>query len=68
MRVVKNWRSGWKWISSWTHVFVFLCGAAWTIIPPPLLARFTHRDFAIIIMTLALAGFLGRFIDQERKK
>lgn len=58
----------WRRVSSWAHIFIFLCGAVWTILPPPLLETFSRGTFIWIIMGLALVGLLGEVIIPTERK
>ncbi|MDX8223386.1 hypothetical protein [Acinetobacter pittii] len=64
--IVENWRSGWLWLSNWFFAliaYIQIYGVPTELIQ--LLPVATQKD---VTATLAVLGFITRFIDQNRAK
>lgn len=64
--IVQNWHTAWKWLSTWAFAaigYVSLYG-----IPPEILALVPEASQSKVTAVLALLGFVGRFVNQSRKK
>lgn len=62
--IVENWRSSWKWISSWCFGIVLFFTV--TPIPSELLAVLPENIRSYVIAWTAFCGFIGRYINQSK--
>ena len=65
IKVVENWRSGWKWLSNWAFVLVIYL--ATTPLPPELLMLLPEENQKQAIVIAGIAGLILRFIDQSKR-
>ena len=65
IKPVKNWREGWKWLSSWAFVLVIFL--ATTPLPPEILILVPEENQKHVIAIVALAGLILRFINQSKR-
>jgi hypothetical protein len=68
MKIVKNWRKGWRMFSVQAQAAVLTGVGAWQIIPDDLRAVVPQSVAVGMAMTLLVLGILGRFIDQPKVK
>ena len=64
--LVSNWRSGWKWISSWT--FALIAYIAVYGIPPEIMSLLPVGSQTKVIAVLSIIGMICRFINQSKPK
>lgn len=64
--IVQNWHTAWKWISTWAFGLIAYVSVAG--IPPEVLALVPEASQSKVTAVLALLGFVGRFVNQSRKK
>ena len=62
MTLVKDWKQGWKWISSWALALIILL----TTVPlPPELLELLPADIQTeLLRYIAIVGFVMRYIRQ----
>lgn len=65
IKLVKNWREGWKWLSNWAFVLVIFL--ATTPLPPEILILVPEENQKHVIAIVALAGLILRFINQSKQ-
>lgn len=61
--LVKNWRSGWKWFSSWA--FALIIFVATVPVPDEILAVLPEDKKNVLLAFLAFWGLVCRFINQS---
>ena len=64
IKLVTNWREGYKWLSNWAFVLVVFL--ATTPLPPELLMLLPEDNQKHLIATVALAGLILRFVRQSK--
>lgn len=64
INLVEDWRSGWKWFSSWMFLLVMFLAAE--PLPPELMAVLPERAQNVLIVIAAVAGLLLRFVKQSK--
>lgn len=64
MRLVSNWKSFWRWHSTWAMAALAALPYAWTQIPPELKASLPDAYLPWIAAALGVAGVIGRVRDQ----
>lgn len=65
MKLVKDWRSGWKWFSNWAFVLVLFLTAE--PLPPELVTLLPVVVQDNLIRIVAAAGLILRFVGQSRQ-
>ncbi len=65
MRVVTDWKNGWKWFSNWAFVAVVFL--ATEPLPPEVIALLPPVVQDRLIAIVAIAGLLLRFVSQSKK-
>lgn len=65
IKPVKNWKEGWKWLSSWAFVLVIFL--ATTPLPPEILVLVPEENQKHVIAIVAVAGLILRFINQSKQ-
>ncbi len=68
MKVVSNARSAWRWFSVQAAAVVALIPVAWAQLPPETQALIPDQYRPWAITVVAVAGILGRLIDQSSEK
>lgn len=63
---VKNWWTWWKWLSTWAFAAIAYISIAG--IPPEVMALIPEASQGKVTALLALLGFVGRFVNQNRAK
>ena len=64
VKLVKNWRKSWRWLSVQMQGLSAALTATWLALPPDMQATI-RADYALAVaLTLAVAGLLGRLVDQ----
>ena len=66
IKPVKNWKEGWKWLSSWAFVLVIFL--ATTPLPPEILVLVPEENQKHVIAIVAVAGLILRFINQSKNR
>lgn len=66
MKLVDDVRDAWRWFSMWALSVVVAFPAVWEQIPPDAKALVPPEWQPWIPSLLALAGMIGRVVDQKR--
>lgn len=64
MTLVKNWRKAWRMYSAQALAAVAALPVIWMELPPDIKALIPPKLTAYIIPAVAIAGLVGRLIDQ----
>lgn len=68
MRFVPDWKQAWKWFSMQVYAVIFALPIVWMGLPPDVKAMVPDGWEPWIFVVLAIAGGLGRVIDQNLPK
>lgn len=68
MRLIKDWKSAWRWYSIHAMLWPAAVVGAWTFLPESLQDQIPHRVMAWLGVSVLLSGIVGRLIDQDNKK
>ena len=66
MKLVKNWRHAWRWVSIQCMVVAGAINAAWLHLPPELKNTIPEAWLLWLTVSLAVLGSVGRLVDQSR--
>ena len=64
--MVQNWRQAWKWFSVQAFAVIIALPAVWMALPADVKAMVPDGWEKWIVAGIALAGLLGRLIDQQK--
>jgi hypothetical protein len=64
--MVQNWRQAWKWFSVQAFAVIIALPAVWMALPADVKAMVPDGWEKWIVTGIALAGLLGRLIDQQK--
>ncbi|MFT4075850.1 MAG: hypothetical protein QM647_09995 [Asticcacaulis sp.] len=64
MKLIDNWRSALRAYSTWALGAVAAIPALWLQVPDEVKALIPAQDMAKITAVIAVAGLVGRFVDQ----
>lgn len=64
MKLIDNWRSTLKAYSTWALGAVVTIPTVWLQVPDELKALIPAQGMAKITVLVAVAGLIGRFVDQ----
>jgi hypothetical protein len=64
MKLVQDWREGWKWISTQSMALAVAVLSTWEVIPEEWKAAISVSDVRPLVIALLVLGILGRFLDQ----
>lgn len=64
MKLVHNWRSFWRWHSTWAMALVGALPVVWMELPPDLKALIPPEWRPWIITAVAIGGIAARLRDQ----
>ena len=64
MKLIDNWREALKAYSTWALGAVVAIPALWLQVPDELKALIPAQGMAKITVLVAVAGLIGRFVDQ----
>jgi hypothetical protein len=67
LKLVDNWRQGWKWVSVWCMALSGAVLTSWQTLPDDWKAMLPQAFLQRYIGPLLLIGIIGRFIDQTKK-
>lgn len=63
MKLVKNWKTGWKWFSTWAFaIIVFLASVP---LPDEILHLLPNQHKDYLLAGVALCGLILRFVNQS---
>lgn len=68
MRLIPEWRSAWRMFSVQVLVLIGALTAFWQELPPEIVALLPAEIRHWVITGLALAGLVGRLIDQRTRE
>lgn len=66
MQFVPDWRDAWKWFSVQALAAIVILPMVWASLPADAKAWVPESWQPWIIMVLAVAGIIGRVIDQNK--
>lgn len=66
IKVVSNWRDGWRWFSTWAMLLIVYLTL--NPLPPEVMALLPPELQQKMIAVIALAGFVLRFISQSKDR
>ena len=66
MTLVENWLDAWKWFSVQAFAVIIALPMIWMALPPDVKAYLPDSWKPWIMVALAVAGVLGRVIDQNK--
>lgn len=66
MTPVSNWQSAWKWFSVQALALLAVIPAVWAALPPEVQAIVPEPWRIGIMILIAVAGVVGRLVDQEK--
>ncbi len=67
MKLIDNWREALKAYSTWALGAVVAIPAIWLQVPDELKALIPAQGMAKITVLVAVAGLIGRFVDQKHE-
>lgn len=67
IRIVKNWREAWKWLSLHALLWATVITTVWAELPPDVKASLPADLVSYVSSSILVFGIIGRFIDQEKK-
>jgi protein-S-isoprenylcysteine O-methyltransferase Ste14 len=68
MKFVENWKEAWKWFSVQALVVLAALPLVWTALPADAKRLLPDGWEPWVLFGLALAGLIGRLVDQNRAK
>jgi hypothetical protein len=66
MELIPNWRDAWRWFSVQALIVIAALPVIWSALPPDTKALVPEGWEPWIFFALAIAGVIGRLIDQNR--
>ncbi|MGN6207733.1 hypothetical protein [Asticcacaulis sp.] len=67
MKLIDNWREALKAYSTWALGAVVAIPTIWLQVPDELKALIPAQGMAKITVLVAVAGLIGRFVDQKHE-
>jgi len=67
MKLIPDWKDAWKWFSVQALAAIIALPIVWASLPSDAKAFIPDGWEKWIVILLAVAGILGRVIDQNRK-
>lgn len=67
MKLVENWKEGYKWISTQSMALAVAILSSWEMIPAEWKAALPMDDAKPYVIALLVLGIVGRFLDQTKK-
>lgn len=64
MRLVRNWRSFWRWHTTWVLAFLGVLPLVWTDLPPDIKSLVPAEWRPGVLAAVALGGIVVRLRDQ----
>jgi anti-sigma-K factor RskA len=64
MKLIDNWRSAWKMYSVQALAIIAALPVVWASLPDEWRAEVPSEWLKVMVVVVALAGILGRIIDQ----
>lgn len=66
LKLVPDWRSAWRWFSVQAFAAIALLPMVWASLPADLKGYIPPGWGKYIVIGIALAGVIGRMIDQKK--
>lgn len=66
MKLVDNWKDGWKWVSTQCMALSVAVLGAWDVIPEEWKSALPAGGAKSLVLGLLLIGIVGRFIQQAK--
>lgn len=66
LKLVEDWKDGWKWISTNCMGLAAAMLASWDSIPPEWRSYLPTDDMPTMVTGLLIIGIVGRFLDQAK--
>jgi len=67
MKLVDDWKQGWRWLSVHCMTLAIAVQGAWMWLPPDLKATLPQQVVSGVSLGLLVLGVIGRFVKQEKK-
>lgn len=68
MKIVENWKEGWRWISNLCMTAAAAIHGSWLMMPEDMKSSLDPKTISYISLALMVTGVVGRFIDQTPKR
>ena len=66
MKLIPDWRQAWKWFSVQAFAVIIMLPMIWASLPADAKAYLPDAWKPWLMVALAVAGILGRIIDQNK--
>jgi hypothetical protein len=66
MKLIPDWKKAWRWFSVQALIAIAALPVVWSMLPSDVRAFLPNGWEPWILVGLALAGLIGRVIDQNR--
>ena len=66
MHIIPDWRRAWRWFSVQALALIVALPVVWAAMPADAKAFLPDGWEPWILMALAIAGLIGRFVDQTK--
>ena len=67
MKLVENWKEGYRWISNQCMALSVAILSSWEMIPAEWKSALPMDDVRPYVISLLMLGIVGRFLDQSKK-
>lgn len=67
MKLVPNWKNGWKWLSVHLMAFGAAIEGAWAQFPDSMRGFIPEKYAHLAALSVFVSGIVARFIDQSGK-
>lgn len=68
MKMLKGWKTGWRWISMQMMALALAVQGAWLTLPPNLVSHISDSTKTLVVVALLVMGIIGRMVDQDADK
>lgn len=65
MKLVENWRDGWKWLSMHCMIIAGALQGAWVYVPDDMKQMVPRHLVSVLTMILLGLGVVGRLVKQD---
>lgn len=65
MKLVENWRDGWKWLSMHCMIVAGALQGAWVYVPDDMKQMVPHHLVSVLTIVLLGLGVVGRLVKQD---